>query len=251
MEKRSPIPYVAIVAALVVATLALAFTPDVRYTGEAGVREQLPARVGEWTGETIYFCQAQDCGKVVRASEIKDPGQCPYCGGALSGGSALEWSLLPPDTEIHKAVYTRPNSDESLVVAVVVGGRSRTSIHRPQICLVGNGQEITETRPISVTTSDGRKIRVTLLNLLRSGRAPSGVVMRQSTFYTYWFIGKGHETDSHLVRMFWMAYDRIVHGVWNRWAYVGIAGQPLQDAKATDELAASFVRDFEPLIRVP
>jgi hypothetical protein len=241
-------PYFAVLLVTAAGTLALAFKTDVRFTGEAGVRDALPARVGEWSGEEILYCQNPACDKLIKGSEIGEDLLCPRCGGRTSSGSLTEWALLPADTGIHKMLYTHDSTGENLMVSLVLSGASRTSIHRPQICLVGNGREITSTRIIRVDLEDGEKLGVTLLDMLWRGQGSEGRPAAQRTFFAYWFIGKGHETPRHLARMFWMAFDRIVHGLSHRWAYVGVSGERLDGSREHERRARSFIRELEPLI---
>jgi hypothetical protein len=251
METRRLIPYAAVLIVTAVGTWALAFKTEVRYSGEAGVKETLPARVGEWSGEGLYYCQNPECGKTLRGSEIGEDHRCPHCHGEISSGSLTEWALLPKDTDIRKMIYTNDRTGETLVVSLVLGGSSRTSIHRPQICLVGNGHEITRTEIIRVPLDGRPDLGVTLLDMLWRGRRADGAPFAPSSFYAYWFIGKGRETPSHGARMFWMAYDRIVRGVSHRWAYVGVSGGRRQGSSEYVRLAGSFIREFEPLVRIP
>ena len=39
-------------------------------------------------------------------------------------------------------------------------------------------------------------------------------------YFLYWFIGKDKTTDDHIERIFLTSWDRIVHRVNHRWAYV-------------------------------
>lgn len=247
MDRKQVIPAVLVLAALAAGTLALAFGTSVRYSNEAGVRMDLPAVVGDWHGTRLFFCQNPECQAPVEQTDLTDAGKCPKCGGAVSPGSLSEWSLLPADTDIVKSIY-RNSRGESIMVAMVIGGQSRTSIHRPQICLTGAGREIVGTKVIDIKTAHNPKLKATVLDLLWRQQSPQGGWNQQASFYAYWFVGKNRETPYHLVRMFWMAYDRIVHGVTHRWAYIGVAGNRVPGYTQHLDFAASFIREFEPAI---
>ena len=47
-------------------------------------------------------------------------------------------------------------------------------------------------------------------------------------------MGKDRETASHLWRMYWMGYDRVVHGVSHRWAYIAMSGDRGIDSRFDD-----------------
>jgi hypothetical protein len=122
---------------------------------------------------------------------------CQRCQGTLSPGSAVEWSLLPDDTAVIKKLYEQPDRPP-LVASIVLSGADRTSIHRPQICLVGGGQEIVATHARSITLPDGRVVRVTVLDLLWRGQAKDGRTVSRERYFAYWFVGPHHETASPL-----------------------------------------------------
>ena len=61
--------------------------------------------------------------------------------------------------------------------------------------------------------------------MLRRWRAPDGRQAEYLSYYAYWFVGKGRETPSHFMRMFWMASDRIFHNRSHRWAYISVSGE--------------------------
>lgn len=236
-----------LVAVLSAGAWALATSTDIRATDQRGIALTLPDNVGLWRGDEIRYCQTPDCQAIHRMSDLDDRATCPTCGGELAGGSLVEWKLLPGDTEILKKLYAHPVRD-SLLVSIVLGGASRTSIHRPQICLVGDGREIVATRGMRVPLSDGSRLRVTVLDLLWRQRTGEGSWRANPSFYGYWFVGPHRETSSHYLRMAWMAWDQIVHGKIHRWAYVSVSGSRDQDNHAHLELAEAFLAELYPML---
>jgi hypothetical protein len=249
MQGKSIVPHIVLLALTAAATWALAFRADARYTGQAGVHEVLPTAVGDWRGEPLFYCQNAKCNRMFVESE-RVPGQtCPDCGSAIASGSPIEWSLLPADTKILKSLFTHATRGEQLVVSLVLGGESRTSIHRPQICLVGDGREITRTRSLSVREAHGRTLDVTLLELLWRRQSADGKWISRPSFYAYWFVAPHRQTARHDMRMFWMAFDRIFLGVSHRWAYIGVHGRRTEGSDAHVQLARSFIAELAPLMR--
>jgi hypothetical protein len=249
MQSRSLLPAIALLTVTAIATAALAFGSRVVYTGRAGVHLELPSAVGPWRGERLFSCQNPACGRNLVESELAGGDVCPVCGGALSSGSRIEWALLPADTVIRKTLYTHADTGEQLAVSMVLGGESRTSIHRPQICLVGDGREITRTRSLGLRESGGHPLTVTLLDLLWRGQLPDGRWVSNPSFYAYWFIAPNRQTARHDVRMFWMAFDRIVRGESHRWAYIGVAGRRTEGADAHEQRATDFIAQLAPAVR--
>ena len=57
--------------------------------------------------------------------------------------SAVERAMLPPDTGYSRKTYVSvQDRTQQVFVSIVLSGRDRTSIHRPELCLVGQGWTI-------------------------------------------------------------------------------------------------------------
>ncbi len=223
MEARQFKPYFIVIGLMALTSLVLAFTVDVNMTNEAGIQVQLPAEVGEWVGREIRYCQNPEHQRTFFVDELEDRYTCPDCGAELYMMSVDERRVLPGDTVILKKAYEHP-SGANVVASIVLSGADRSSIHRPQLCLVGAGQEIVREWPHDVPLYGRDDLRVQVLDMLRRWRGPDGQQQEHPFYYAYWFVGKGRETHSHYARMFWMAYDRIVHNVAHRWAYIAVSG---------------------------
>mgnify|MGYP000932369712 CR=1 FL=1 len=223
MEKYPVKPILVVLGLLVMTSLALAFTVDVNVSDEAGVKVELPDQVGEWKGDEMRFCQAPACQESHFLSTLTNLTTCPKCGGKLDTMTKAERDLLPKDTLVLKKRYTAPGG-ETLFASVVMSGSERSSIHRPQLCLVGQGNQIVESTVVPVPIPGRSELDVMVLDMLRRWRSPDGRQGEFPSYYAYWFVGKGRETPSHLQRMVWMATDRIFHNVSHRWAYISVSG---------------------------
>jgi hypothetical protein len=122
--------------------------------------------------------------------------------------------ILPRDTEFAKKQYSGFDLPE-IATEIVLSGAQRQSIHRPQVCLVGQGWVIQKEETISIALADGRGQKARKLTLVRT---QDGVQI--VGYFIYWFIGKDKTTDDHFERIFLTSWDRIVHRVNHRWAYV-------------------------------
>lgn len=222
MEIRALKPYIVVICLLALTSMALAFTVDVSVTDQAGVRTELPARVGDWVGDELRFCQNPSCQEVVLTSAVTNRDVCPKCEGKLDMMSKPERDLLPLDTIVQKKKYEKDG--QILYASIVMSGSERSSIHRPQTCLVGQGNEIVGDRVQSVPMPGRDDLDVMVLDMLRRFRTPDGRQVEHDSYYAYWFAGKGRETPYHLQRMMWMATDRIFHNVAHRWAYISVSG---------------------------
>ncbi|HMP73366.1 MAG TPA: exosortase-associated EpsI family protein [Kiritimatiellia bacterium] len=241
--------HLSLVAVLAVGTFALANFTEIEHTGLAGVTLQLPDQVERWHGDEIFYCLTPHPQEVFLRSEALPGNRCPECGEVLSQGSRSEWALLPSDTRIHKKLYRRPGHSP-VVGSIVLSGSSRTSIHRPQICLVGPGREIVRTRTLPIEITGRPTLRVTVLDMLNQVRNPDGTWREFGTYYAYWFVSPRHETHSHWVRMFWMAYDQIFRGQTHRWAYISVSGNRDLTSDAHLGEIQHFTANMFPLLAV-
>lgn len=244
METSPLKPYFVVIGLMALTSLALAYTVDVNLSDEAGVRVYLPDRVGEWTGDELRFCQNPSCQATVFLSQVPESGTCPKCGGRLHTMSKIEADLLPSDTEVLKKQYRSPKG-EVVMASIVMSGRERASIHRPQTCLVGQGNEIVHSSVLEVPMEGQDPLDVMVLDMLHRRRLPDGRYHSHESYYAYWFVGKGRETPYHITRMIWMASDRIFHNRAHRWAYISVSGNRDSSGAYKQQIAA-FVRDLYP-----
>ena len=160
--------------------------------------------------------------------------------------------ILPRDTEFAKKRYSGFGLPE-ITTEIVLSGAQRQSIHRPQVCLVGQGWTIQKEETIPITLGDGRVQKVRKLTLVRT---QDGVQI--VGYFIYWFIGKDKTTDDHLERIFLTSWDRIVHRVNHRWAYVIVDAilppEPKVTAGERQKVLSdliSFARELIPKIQRP
>ena len=177
---------------LLVATLALtAWTGKVSGVSESGLAMVLPAELSGWRG----------------ASEPP---------------SELERRGLPPDTEFERRRYWDAEGRE-LFVSIVLAGKHSQSIHRPETCLPSQGWSITDAHyeTVALEAPAQGALTVRALKIAHPGRGgTSGPVER---LCYYWFMGKDRLTASHFERIFLTSYDRLVHNVNHRWAYITVS----------------------------
>lgn len=233
-------PYLILLFLFGCAGALLAFTVDVRVSDEAGVKPSLPVALGDdWTGYDVLFCQEADCGRSWLAKDLEPNAdgefRCPQnwrgeaCGGALDAMARGEKMILPGDTVIFKKQYFHNRDPEdSVYAAVVLSGKDRSSIHRPEVCMAGQGNTIEKSEVIEVPLPGREPLQVMVLNLSRK----AGPHTRHS-YYAYWFVGKDRETALHWERVLWMGLDRILRNVSHRWAYISVSGERGMDPTDT------------------
>jgi EpsI family protein len=153
--------------------------------------------------------------------------------------TAVEREILPPDTGYSRKDYVAVADPRRRVfLSVVLSGRDRTSIHRPELCLVAQGWTIagTETRRLGVAAGSGApEVPATVLRVRREVQTPRGKAVVPQ-LVVYWFVGGDRVVASHGQRLAWDAWNRVTQGRADRWAYV------LMQTDATDGEGAALAR---------
>ncbi len=229
MEISAFKPYLILMGLMIVTAFALAFTVNVEMNDRPGVRMELPATLDEWIGDELrYSHDGEVNSKQYRVSELELPNIDPKTGEKLHRMSFAEYEALPHDTQFRKSIYTNDVA-ERVFVSIVLSGAERDSIHRPQRCLPGQGNSILKTEYIEVPIEGREPLSVCVLNTSKKYQNAEGEEQFHLGYYAYWFVGQGRETASHYERMFWLAWDRIVHSVAHKWAYIAVSGKRESD----------------------
>jgi EpsI family protein len=153
--------------------------------------------------------------------------------------TAVEREILPPDTGYSRKDYVAVADPRRRVfLSVVLSGRDRTSIHRPELCLVAQGWTIagTETGRLGAAAGSGvPEVPATVLRVRREVQTPRGKAVVPQ-LVAYWFVGGDRVVASHGQRLAWDAWNRVTQGRADRWAYV------LMQTDATDGEGAALAR---------
>ncbi len=206
----------------------------------------LPVRVGDFIGDTPWYCHDEQCLRVSMEAELKKLGQpvggpfrCPGCGGALHEVSLGETILTAGGARMMKRVY---RSDDGLVysVNVVMTGRTHAAIHRPELCLPTQGFSME---------------RAVLMRLAPKGLAP--IEVRQITLrkdqsqafsLVYWFSSRRFQTAIHARRVLSNSWDRSVHNRISRWFMVAVqVSSPLETPEAVERFE-NFLAEWYPQV---
>lgn len=234
-----------VIALLAAGMTVLRFSPAPVINDRIGVRKVLPDVLAGLKAEELRYCHNDQCARrAYRTSELKDREACPACGKPLHGLSLGERQLLPADTEIIRRVY-RLHGQDAFYVTIAVSGTERRSIHRPQVCLVSQGNAILNQRVVEVPLKDRGPLGVMLLDLRRGGNDEGS---GQLSCYAYWFVTEGRETPGHLRRLLWMTWDSIVHNTRRRWAYISVATYRNPDSDEHVERLRRFIAELHPLL---
>ncbi len=255
MEKSIFKPFLTVVVLMVLATLALAFTVDVKLEDAPGVVTVLPDQLDNWVGNELRFCHNKKCYENTPAQgqyyirDLEFPDICPDCGEQLYSMSWAEYDALPKDTEFVKSAYTNA-AGERMFTSIVLSGRERNSIHRPERCLVGQGNTIMDEYVHEVPMPGRKPLKVMVAVLERPYNLPDGKTKTYYSYYAYWFVGQDRETPSHYARMFWLGWDRVVRSVAHRWAYIAVSSKREAEGRDYEKGLDDFVQKLYPAILV-
>jgi len=136
--------------------------------------------------------------------------------------TTIELTMLPKDTTFGKRRYWIPNTLKNVDVGVVLMGQDRTSLHKPQFCLEGQGWTIEQTEIVNVKMERPYPYDLPVMKLTASFRYKddSGAMVAIRGIYAYWFVTDTKLTASHNERMISMARNLLRTGTLERWAYI-------------------------------
>ncbi len=186
--------------------------------------------------------------QVVRTNGVALPAQVFDCTSSLSPVTKLELEWLPPDTTYGRRRYTFP--DETWIESsVVLMGQDRTSIHKPEYCLPGQGFSIDlrEVVTIPILQPHAYDLPVMKLTTSKTAHDRNGREVPLRGVYIYWFVADGKLATRHLDRMWMMTKGLLSEGELQRWAYVTYFAicQP-GDEEATFDKMARFIAESVP-----
>lgn len=132
----------------------------------------------------------------------------------------LNW--LPPDTTYGRRLYVSRDDSFRIQVSSILMGSDRTSIHKPEYCLPGQGFQIQKRsqQEIQIDRPYRYALPVTRLDAFKEIKQPDGSVQSASAVYVYWFLSDSRLSNDHLERMWWLAVDLVRTGELQRWAYM-------------------------------
>jgi len=136
----------------------------------------------------------------------------------------LVTNVLPPDTSFGQRYYTASDGF-AIMLNVVLMGSDRTSLHKPQFCLEGQGWHIDQAKQTDARVPVGRPYPYELpVAKLSSSRDLNlhGQVVPGRGIYVYYYVAENaiSASTSGNERMWLLARDVLLTGILQRWAYV-------------------------------
>lgn len=208
MNRRVQLAAATGLGVILLTALALAHVQSLQRVGQPGVRV---------VPHEIYT----ENGVLIGTNTIPLPDTLP---GYTSHEERIAKTVsdwLPKDTTFAQRIYEAPDKFW-IQASVVLMGTDRTSIHKPEYCLAGQGFRTrkTERATIRINTPHPYDLPVMKMTVDRELTIRDGVKVQQTGLYVFWFVADGQLSADHNQRMWWMARDLVTRGVLQRWAYI-------------------------------
>lgn len=171
----------------------------------------------------------------------------------------LTLTALPSDTSFGYRQYSAPDGFR-LDFKVVLMGTDRTSLHKPQACLPGQGWEIDDAISGETSIPIERPVSYNLpvVKLIVRTEKVNGQPMKLSGVYVYWYVCDDavSASVSGFQRMWWSAEKVLRTGVLQRWAYVScwapcLPGQEEATFQRMKKFIAASVPEFQLVPKPP
>lgn len=165
---------------------------------------------------------------------------------------AIVTNMLPKDTSFASRRYRESTNEFGITGNIVMMGKDRTSIHKPEYCLPGQGWRIdskTKTA-ISIAGAQPYELPVSKWIISNSAKTDDGQVHEFRGVYVFWFVADNEMTSSHWQRIRWLSRDLLLKGVLQRWAYVSyftvcLPGEEEATFERVKKLIAASVPQFQ------
>jgi len=158
-------------------------------------------------------------GKIVRTERVHFPDRVQGFRSADGPITDLEATNLPPDTVFGRKLY----GDDTAFVAqmsAVMMQTDRTSIHRPQICVTGQGWQIQKTEIIDIPVPLPSPYILKATCLTSTKTMPTADKRTYSAIYIYWFVAEHQTVPDHSEALWAISRDLVTTGTLYPWGYV-------------------------------
>ena len=128
--------------------------------------------------------------------------------------SDVELGYFPKDTSFVERWYTSPDDSPGISATVILMGADRTSIHRPEYCLVGQGFtcDQKEVADIPVGGVTPYRLPVAKWKVSRLVQQPDGQNVKISGVYVFWFVADNEHTTGIVPFQCYLVRDLLLKG---------------------------------------
>jgi hypothetical protein len=166
--------------------------------------------------------------------------------------SEIVLDYLPRDTSFAERYYTLPDGFPGIYATIILMGADRTSIHRPEYCLLGQGwnpDKKTEIR-VPIERPQHYELPVMRWDISTTVKTPDGRKQELHGLYLFWFVADNEQTTSNVQLQCYLVRDLLLKGVLQRWACISFfsicaPGQEEATFARMKELVAASVPEFQ------
>ena len=135
--------------------------------------------------------------------------------------SEVELAYFPKDTSYAARLYQAADG-LGIRNTIILMGADRTSIHRPDYCLPGQGWNIDSkaTVKVSLAGQPPYDLPVAKWVVSNSFQTSDGRKQKVGGVYVFWFVADNEQTVDNVQRLWWLMRDLLCTGRLQRWAYI-------------------------------
>jgi len=166
--------------------------------------------------------------------------------------SEIELGYFPKDTSFEERYYLSPDDAPGISATVILMGADRTSIHRPEYCLAGQGFSCDEKTVVDIPVRGPKPypLPVAKWKVSRMIQQPDGQNVKLSGVYVFWFVADNEQTTGNVRFQCDLVRDLLLKGVLQRWAYISyfsacLPGQEDATFERMKGLIAASVPEFQ------
>lgn len=191
-ERRAQWPHSLAAILLAVLALGVCAQTDASLTlAEPGVRLELPLQMEGFQGQQMEM-------------------------------TAQEANILDEGVQLARTFYTSTKG-RRVLVTVIVGGPGKRTLHRPEVCLPGQGWTIASSNVLPLKFADEQVTEATLLRLFREVEVEPGKRVRMRGLNLYWYVGSDGSTRPDYYGHISKGYvDAIFRNLNHRWSMVSV-----------------------------
>lgn len=183
-------------------------------------------------GVTFGICAGTDIRYLVARAGVtlSMPLQVDGYQGREIEVQAKEKRALDEGVKLVRFGYLNDQS-RKVIASVVLSGHLKRSLHRPEVCLPGQGWTIVESKPVRVPTANGHSFEATYLRIFIDQLDENGRRVRQRGVNLYWYVGSDDTTcASHYEHVAQTYLHAIFRNLNHRWAMISVF-IPVEDAE--------------------
>jgi hypothetical protein len=135
--------------------------------------------------------------------------------------SDVELGYFPKDTSYSRRLYQAPDGFW-VSTTVIMMGADRTSIHRPEYCLLGQGWSVNDKTVVKIPIDGVPHYELPVMKWVigKTVATPDGQKQEIKGIYVFWFVADNEQTTGNIQLQCYLVKDLLFTGVLQRWAYV-------------------------------